>query len=73
MVGTPYNALPAPPGVTPELTGGLPDGAALANAIPLAPAPGGINPPFDTINFPAWQNFGVVHSTSDHLPLMIDI
>lgn len=73
MVGTPYNALPAPGGVTAELTGGLPYPAILTNPIPLGAAPGGINPPVDTINFQGWQNFGGIHSTSDHLPLMIDI
>ncbi|MBV9788005.1 MAG: hypothetical protein JOZ51_07530, partial [Chloroflexi bacterium] len=62
-----------PGGVTAELTGGLPYPAILTNPIPLGAAPGGINPPVDTINFQGWQNFGGIHSTSDHLPLMIDI
>lgn len=74
IVGTPYNALPAPVGVTAELTGGLPYAAGLANPIPLGAPPGGLNSAFgDTINFPAWLNFGGIYSTSDHLPLMIDI
>jgi hypothetical protein len=73
IVGTPYNVYPAPPGVTPELTGGLPYAAGLTNPIPLGAAPGGVNPPVDTIFFPAWQNLGGVYSTSDHLPLMIDV
>jgi hypothetical protein len=80
LVGTPFNALPAPPGVTAELTGGLPYPRLVANPIPLAPPPGGINPPppaivpwVDPINFQGWHNLGCVHSVSDHLPLMIEI
>lgn len=77
VMGKPYNVVPAPPGVTAELVGGLPYAATLANPIPpptaAPPAPGGINPPLDTINFPAWGNFGKVHSTSDHLALIIDV
>lgn len=73
MVGTPYNAFPAPPGVTAELTGGLQYNAGLANPIPQAVTPGGVNPGGNMNNFQAWQNFGKVHSTSDHLALMIDI
>lgn len=80
VIGTPYNGVnPAPVGVTAELTGGLAYPAGLTNNIPQptnAPAPvtpGGVNPPVDNINFQAWQNFGGVHSTSDHLPVVIDI
>jgi len=77
VVGKPYNAIPAPVGVTAELTGGLGYAATLANAIPpptaMPAAPGGIDPPLDTINFPAWQNFGRIHSTSDHLALIIEV
>jgi hypothetical protein len=73
ITGKPYNAFAAPPNVTAELTGGLAYAASLVNPMPLALAPGGVNPPVDTINFPGWQNFGKIHSTSDHLPLMIDI
>jgi hypothetical protein len=77
IVGTPYNALAAAPvGVTAELTGGLPYLPTLTNAMPvpnMANPTGGVAPPVDTINFQAWQNFGGIHSTSDHLPVMIDI
>jgi hypothetical protein len=73
IAGTPYNRIPAPAGVTAELTGGLPYPAGLANPIPQVAPNGGINPPVDTINFSNWANFGGFYSTSDHLPLMIDI
>lgn len=79
VMGKPYNVVPAPAAVTAELTGGLVYAATLANPIPPPtaapppPTPGGVNPPVDTINFLAWQNFGRVHSTSDHLALIIDV
>jgi hypothetical protein len=73
VVGKPYNVFPAPVGVTGELTGGPPFAASLNNPIPLAVAPGGVNPPVDNIGFRNWLNFGVIRSTSDHLPLMIDV
>lgn len=73
VVGTPYNRMPAPAGVTAELTGGLPFASALANPIPQVVPPGGINPPVCTIGFPQLFNFGLIRRTSDHLPLMIDI
>lgn len=79
VVGQPYNAIPAPLGVTVELTTGLHYPISLQNGVPPSPPnppgipAGGINPAVDTINFQAWQNFGGIHSTSDHLPLIIDI
>jgi hypothetical protein len=84
MVGTPYNALAVTPaGVTAELTGGLQYARGGVNPIPLpslANPPGGVYPPvgggFPAVvpnNFQAWGNFGGIHSTSDHLPLIIDI
>lgn len=69
VIGTPYNAIPAPTGVTAELTGGLAYPQVLADHIP----PGGVNPPVDTINFQAWKNFGRIYSVSDHLPLILDV
>jgi hypothetical protein len=73
VVGTPYNRMPPPAGVTPELTGGLLFASAMANPIPQLAPPGGINPPVCTIGFPQLFNFGLIRRTSDHLPLMIDI
>jgi hypothetical protein len=73
IVGTPYNKLTAPDGVTAELTNGLKYLTALKNTIPVSAPNGGIDPPDDTIDFSNWQNFGGHYSTSDHLPLMIDI
>jgi hypothetical protein len=70
VVGTPYNAQPAPPHVTAELTGGRAYPQTLATAIPPAglPAAGG-----DTINFSNWASFGKIRSTSDHLAILVDI
>lgn len=72
IVGTPYNAMHPPPGVTGELIGGLPYGSALANPIPL----GGVNPNDPTAA--AQQavfmlNFDKIFSVSDHLPLILDV
>jgi hypothetical protein len=73
IVGTPYNRLPAPAGVTAELTGGLPYASVLRNPIPQVAPNGGVDAPPDPIAFSNWQNFAGIYSTSDHLPLMIDI
>lgn len=77
IMGKPYNAIPAPAGVTAELVGGLGYGQTLAIPIPpptAMPATlGGINPPVDTIFFQAWPNYGRIHSVSDHLALAIDV
>ena len=69
VVGKPYKAIGPPTGVTNELIGGVGYESSLCNQIPV----GGVNPPIDTIAFQSWQNFGLVRSTSDHLPLMIDV
>lgn len=84
LTGTPYNLGVPPAGVTAELTGGLPYNSSLTPPNLLVTSPpanagiGGI----DSLApgaagaqalFQAWQNFGRVHSTSDHLPLMIDV
>ena len=86
LTGTPYNFLAAaPPGVTAELTGGLQYAATIPLAFnplitvpPAAAGTGGIHSLAMTAYmhrniFQLWNNFGKVHSTSDHLPLMIDI
>ena len=72
VVGKPYNVMPAPAGVTAELTGGYayPSTLAPADRIPL---PGGINPALGVGNFRNWNNFELIHSTSDHLALIIDV
>jgi hypothetical protein len=76
VAGRPYDLFqPVPNGVTNELTGGFVYPPTLANALPAAGnnVRGGVNPDVDNINFTAWQNFGVIHSTSDHLALVIDV
>lgn len=72
VVGSPYNVLPGPQH-TQDLMGGMQFDSVLLNALPLAPPSGGLNPPNDTIAFPAWVNFGKIYSVSDHLPLIIDV
>jgi hypothetical protein len=70
IVGKPYNAGAAPPGVGPDLTGGYGYNPSLANPLPVPagiPAAAGI-PPFNL-----WQNFGYIHSTSDHLAVLFDV
>lgn len=76
VVGTPYNrVVPAPANVTAELTGGLLSASSLL--IPI-PQPGGEDST-DVGNhwlvwlFQHWPNFGRIRSTSDHLPLVVDI
>jgi hypothetical protein len=87
LTGTPYNfpLAVAPVGVTAELTGGLQYAATLPLVFnplitvpPAAPGTGGIdslgmNAGMHLNVFRMWNNFGKVYSTSDHLPLMIDI
>lgn len=86
LTGTPYNWLAAaPPGVTAELTGGLQYTSTIPLALnslitvpPAAAGTGGIDSlgmyAWMHLNvFRLWHSFGKVHSTSDHLPLMIDI
>lgn len=83
LTGKPYNFLGAgvPAGVTAELTGGpvfastLIGPNQLVNVPPAAAGTGGINGPnaFHLATFQGWPNFGKIYSTSDHLPLMIDI
>jgi hypothetical protein len=83
VTGTPYNLLggATPAGVTAELTGGLPYASTLVPPNQLVTSPpanavtGGIDSPnlFHLGVFQGWPNFGKIHSTSDHLPVMIDI
>lgn len=82
ITGTPYNVVPPPfgGGVTPELTNGLQyNGLPVSNillAVPPANAgTGGINSPnaLQQTAFRQWPNFQGIYSTSDHLPLMIDV
>lgn len=84
LTGTPYNAFnPPPAGVTAELTGGLnfPStiGVRMLTAVPPATqGVGGIQPgsagaAFFTNLFQGWDYLGKRFSTSDHLPLMIDV
>ena len=71
IVGKPYNAvMPAPPGVTVELTGGVAFAQGMNNAIPL---PGGVAPGAPIPTFPNWNNYGKFRSISDHLPLLLDV
>ncbi|MEU1391950.1 MULTISPECIES: hypothetical protein [unclassified Nonomuraea] len=82
--GTPYNLFPpAPQGVTAELTGGLPfpshfPSKMLTRCPPALLGAGGIQPntggaAFLEQIFQSWDYAGLPFSTSDHLPLMIDI
>jgi hypothetical protein len=85
LTGTPYNWLAAAPaGVTAELTGGLHYATTIALANhplittpPAAAGTGGIDPlgvhAGQLVIFQLWNNFGKVNSTSDHLPLLVDI
>ena len=72
VVGTPYNQLAEPPeGVTEELTTGAPYPSAMANGIPQ---PEGVEAPNDIPGeFRSWENYGRIRSTSDHLPLMVEV
>lgn len=82
VTGTPYSYLNAapPPGVTPELRNSLPFNSTMPIDMLTATPPanigtGGINGPnlvFEGI-FQNWNYFGKIYSTSDHMPLMIDI
>lgn len=86
ITGTPYNAfLPAPAGVTAELTGGAPFPSSLPAPNMLTtvpPATAGIGgciddgsafAVFSEAAFQLWNHVGKIRSTSDHLPLMIDV
>lgn len=71
-VGTPYPAVPG--GVAAGLAGALAYPSSMANPIPAA----GVvdNPPASNAaltQFRAWANFGLIRSTSDHLPLVVDV
>lgn len=83
LTGTPYNQFNPPQGVTAELTGGLnfPStlGTKMLTAIPPATqGVGGIQPgspgaAFYANLFQLWDYMGKRFSTSDHLPLVIDV
>ncbi|WP_214316938.1 hypothetical protein [Nonomuraea sediminis] len=83
LTGTPYNQFNPPQGVTAELTGGLnfPStmGMKMLTAIPPATqGVGGVQPgssgaAFYASLFQLWDYLGRRFSTSDHLPLMIDV
>ncbi len=70
IVGKPYNAVPPPVGVGPNLTGGYAYNASLANPIPL---PAGVNAAAGLGTFRNWANFGYISGTSDHLAVIVDI
>ena len=72
VVGTPYNQVAEPPeGVTAELTTGAPYRRSMANEIPQ---PEGVEAPNDIPGeFRSWENFGRIRSTSDHLPLVVEV
>lgn len=76
VVGTPYAGVAPPPAnVTAELTGGLASASSLANGIPQPngeDSTAGGNAALVT-QFQSWVNFGRIRSTSDHLPLVVDI
>jgi hypothetical protein len=86
ITGKPYDQLDAihsadrtdhtPAGVTAELTGGLIYGRAIKDQFPI---PAGIKDNNDEASalskllFGEWENFGRIHSTSDHMAVSIDI
>lgn len=72
VVGTPYNQLAEPPeGVTEELTNGAEYTDQMTNQIPL---PEGVEAEGDIEGeFLSWENFGTIRSTSDHLPLFVEV
>jgi hypothetical protein len=76
VVGTPYNAVPGMvPATLADLVGGLGFASSLNAAVPT---PNGQNSTlglagFHQMVFQAWNNFGRIRSTSDHLALLIDV
>lgn len=76
IVGTPYRALwPAPFGVGADLTDNLAYATSLQTPLPplgYQPPAGGVIGPMARL-FQTWPEFGVIYSTSDHLPLMVDV
>jgi hypothetical protein len=77
ITGKPYNLVAPPPaGVSAELTGGLAYNRSLANPFLL---PNGVDstlgaPSDAEVNiFRQWNNFRRIYSTSDHLPIVIEI
>jgi endonuclease/exonuclease/phosphatase family metal-dependent hydrolase len=85
ITGAPYNRFPRPPLVPQARINGVPFASTfgvpnvLYNPVPPANAAGGgIDPGAAAAgaaltNFGAWNNYGKIHSTSDHLPLLIDV
>ncbi|WP_219465513.1 hypothetical protein [Nonomuraea rhizosphaerae] len=83
LTGTPYDLFPAPPGVTADLTSGRPfpvgiPAKMLTKSPPALTGSGGITPnaggaAFLAQIFQGWDYLGKRFSTSDHLPLMIDV
>jgi hypothetical protein len=73
VIGGPYNALPAPAAPTPPL-GNYVYVTAMNNVNAL-PIPGGYapRPTGRRKSFRAWNNYGKVRSTSDHMALIIDV
>lgn len=78
VVGKPYNLVPTPDGVSNELTGGETIPRTVKNAalpLPKNGNEGGITDESDyhLALFRKWENYGIVRSTSDHLPISVDI
>lgn len=81
VVGSPYNAYAAPPGYAPPLGGaitvnrraGLPAPAAEPPAPAAVPNPAGAANIGQKRSFQGWANYGRVRSTSDHLPIVMDV
>jgi hypothetical protein len=72
VIGIPYNQLEEPPaGVTEELTNGATYARQMANEIPL---PEGVEEPGDIEGeFLGWENYAKIRSTSDHLPVFVEV
>ncbi len=73
VVGQPYTAIaPPPPGVTADLTSGLPQ-ACLMNMAHPAMVPTGFAPGTWVSNFNNWSAYQHIHDVSDHLALIFDV
>jgi len=74
IVGSPYTVVAPPSGGAPPGTYAMPRQVRKPPPPPPANAPAQ-GPPFSIglLSFNAWDNYGLVRSASDHLPIVIDV